>query len=463
MSSQTRRHPLTSIVCWLLMVFLVLFPKGGVKIGPLPLTWGYLILAASMPPLIVIRLLAFSLKPNKQAVLALLMLFPLQVAIAYAFIVFGVIDPSYAFSTFVSLFVLPPLFLLIYSAYLGMVDGRQLSSYLRVCMQLAAVWGIVLFFLHPITGHFIEIPYLTVNAQDYGQIERTKHIARGPYLKLISTYNNGNLYGAATLILLPIHDYLEHSRWRRYIVKTALLLTLSRTVWLGLVINETAPIAAHFWRQLANFPILRLAGVGRRLLAVASMVALVFGAVWFVPTTTVDFLFDPTAGGRVNEISLSRAYTFLPQTGLRAFLEVIYLSALQDLGYFGLLSMVLLMGSPLLLLAFDRRALQSPLRRAALRGLIVYALVALSDGGFNLIPVMAFYWFTYMIYIFGWPSFLPTIPRTRWWSLTAPARRVPPATNRCTSTALSSDPAMLSKPRNRILMRRIAPPKWVRL
>ena len=53
-------------------------------------------------------------------------------------------------------------------------------------------------------GKFIEIPFLTVNAGDYGTLESTKHINRGGYLKLISTYNNGNVYGVATLILLPL-------------------------------------------------------------------------------------------------------------------------------------------------------------------------------------------------------------------------------------------------------------------
>jgi len=63
-----------------------------------------------------------------------------------------------------------------------------------------------------------------------------------------------------------------------------------------------------------------------------------------------------------------------------------------------------MMFSPLLLLLVDSSALKSPYRRAALKGLMLYSFMACIDGGFNYIPTMAFYWFVYMIYIFGWPT-----------------------------------------------------------
>jgi hypothetical protein len=47
---------------------------------------------------------------------------------------------------------------------------------------------------------------------------------------------------------------------------------------------------------------------------------------------------------------------------------------------------------------------QSPVRKAALKGLILYAIVATIDGATNLIPVMAFYWFAYMVFLFGLPG-----------------------------------------------------------
>ena len=55
----------------------------------------------------------------------------------------------------------------------------------------------------------------------------------------------------------------------------------------------------------------------------------------------------------------------------------------------------------------DSSALKSPYRRAALKGLMLYSFLAWVDGAFNFIPTMAFYWFVYMIYLFGWPAAHP--------------------------------------------------------
>jgi hypothetical protein len=403
-------HPLAMSLTWLLVVFLVLFPKGGIKAGELPLTWGYAILALSVPPLLLVRLLAVPLRLSRSVLLALAMLAPMQVLFVYAIVFCGVEDASFAVSTFVALFALPWIFLLVYAPLLRWVDGERLSRYLRWSILLAALWGILLFFLHPLTGHFLEVPYLTVNAADYGEIEATKHIARGLFLKLISTYNNGNVYGVATLILLPMYRRLEPVRWRRATVMIALLLTLSRTVWIGLVLLEIFPLLSLAVRQVGTFPVLRLRGAMRRVALVVVTVALIFGAVLFNSASggVIAFLFDPTAGGRIGEITavVSNRITLLPSQPVSAFLEILYSSAAQGYGWAGLAAFVLIMVSPLLLLPANRSALRSPLRRAALEGLVVYMIVAASDGALNYIPVMAFYWFAYMIYLCGWPQVL---------------------------------------------------------
>ena len=87
-------------------------------------------------------------------------------------------------------------------------------------------------------GRFVEIPFLTVNFHDVGTLETTKYIDRGGIFKLISTYNNGNVYGVCLLMLLPFYNSVEPSKLKRMIVKLSLLLTLSRTVWFGLFFAE---------------------------------------------------------------------------------------------------------------------------------------------------------------------------------------------------------------------------------
>ena len=48
--------------------------------------------------------------------------------------------------------------------------------------------------------------------------------------------------------------------------------------------------------------------------------------------------------------------------------------------------------------------LGDPVRRMALKGMVLYVIVSASDGATNLIPVMAFFWFTYSVYLFGMPG-----------------------------------------------------------
>ena len=414
---------------WFFVVFLVLFPKGGIKLGVLPITWGYLYLALSFVPLVVVRLLALPLRWPRRVLLACAMLLPMQLLFLYAGVFNGVADPPFAFSSFVALFALPWLFLLVYAPFLQFIDGHRLSSYLRRAMLLAALWGIFLFFLHPLTGHFIEIPLLTVNAADVGDLETTKHIARGLFFKLISTYNNGNLYGVATLILLPMYRELETVRWRRGVLIVALLLTLSRTVWAGLLLLEALPVMALLARQFRTLPVVYLRSAWRRIAVVAITLALILGALVFMSRgpNALKFLLDPTLGGRTAEIGVvqSSGLTLLPSRPLGGFAEVLYATAAQDFGLAGLAAFLLMMFSPLLLLLFDAQALRSPMRRAALTGLGLYIVLGASDGGLDFIPVMAFYWFAYMIYLFDWPP-----GRDATGTLTvaaAPARRLLPS------------------------------------
>lgn len=396
-------HPVAMFLTWLIVVFNVLFPKGGIKAGPLPITWGYLFIALSAPVLLLYRVLVFPLRYRAPVYLALLLAAPMQVLFVYAGLAFGVRDAAFAFANFVGLFVMPFLFLLLYPPFLAVIDGDRLSRYVRWCMLLAAIWGILMFFWHPITGHYIEIPYLTVNAADYGQLELTKHIARGLFFKLISTYNNGNLYGVATLILLPLYDLLEPVKWRRITLKIALVLTLSRTVWIGLVLNESLPLIVLLARQARTFPVLYLGKAARKVLAVGVMIGIILSALVF-NNANLSFLFDTSGGGRLPMLELIFKSGWLPSQPLGPFSETVYTSAAYLFGFVGMFAFALIMFSPLVLLMVDNSALRSPTRRAALKGLLLYAAMAAIDGGINYLPMMLFYWFTYMTFIYGWPG-----------------------------------------------------------
>ena len=398
-----KSHPIAMFCAWFLMVFLVAFPKGGFKLSFVPITWGYLFFAISAPPALLVRLLALPLRLPRRLIAALALCLPMQILLAYDFILYGSSNYGYALSVLCGIVFLPIIFLLVYAPFLPYIDGIRLSRYFRLCILFAALWGILLFFWHPLTGKFIEIPFLTVNAADYGDIENTKHINRGLFFKLISTYNNGNLYGACTLMFMPMFDRLEHVRWRRYAVKLALLMTLSRTVWAGLIFAEGISVVVLVARQLNTLPRLHLGQAGKRVGALAAVVGLVFLSLLF-NANKLSFILDPTLGGRLGMFQGLSDASFLPTLNVNGLQEATYISALQHFGITGFFAFVLMMTSPIILLLFDSSALRSPIRRAALKGLVIYMFVANIDGAYSFLPTTAFFWFGYMIYVFGWPA-----------------------------------------------------------
>jgi len=404
------KHRIAMFAAWFMMVFLVLFPKGGIKFGPVPLTWGYAFLGFTAPVLIVIRLLAMPLRFSKTLLWAIALQVPFQVLFVYAGLTYGVDNPAYFFSLLTNHFFLPAMFFLVYPPFLQLIDGDRLAVYFRWCILLAALWGIFNFFWHPFTGHFIEIPYLTVNAGDYGTLEYTKHIARGLYLKLISTYNNGNLYGVCTLMLLPLYNHFETHRWRRWTLKIALLLTLSRSVWVGIVLEQLLTSLVVLWRQIDTFPRIYLGKATKQVMALCATIGFIFIGLIF-NSSSLSFLFDATGGGRVQKLSGLFQATLLPNRPLWSFDEIVYVSAAEYWGYSGLVAVCLILCGPLLLLFVDSSALTSPTRRAALKGLVIYMVMAGIDGGIVFIPTMAFFYFVYLIYLFGWPKAFPKTQR----------------------------------------------------
>ncbi len=394
---------MATILSFLLLTFIVLFPKGGVKVAGVPLTWGYLILGSSAVVLAVVRFLQGPLRYPVAVLTAAASLVPFQILYLYSYRQNGVDSPGYSLATLVGFFLLPAAFFLVLQGYWPLLDRAAFERYFCFCIVAAALWGIFLFFWHPVVGSFIEIPYLTVNADDYGQIELTKHIARGRFSKLISTYNNGNVYGLAMLIVLPLYSVLEPKRWKRNVLRFSLLLTLSRTVWAGLVIEQIlsfAPVAGRFTR---TFPKLYLGIATRKILAVFATLGLISVGL-LLNSWSISVFFDPTIGGRSGEIGSLTTTTFLPSLPLTGFNELTYNSALQHYGFAGFFAVVLIFAGPVLYLGWAPRAVREPTRRAAAKGLILYSIVAAVDGATNLIPVMAFYWFTYLTLLCGLPG-----------------------------------------------------------
>jgi hypothetical protein len=367
----------------LLFAFLVAFPKAGFKVSEVPITIGYLLLGAIAVWAVLINLARgkYSKFP-KRSLFAFALTLPLQVLTLLLVVALASADIAYSISFVTSFLALPLVFLIILTPQLLVINPDRFDIYLRRCVSFAAMYGIVLFVYLTITGSFIEIPFLTVNADDVGKLATEKHIDRGNGIfKLISTYNNGNIYGVCILMLLPIYDMVQRSFFWRLLVRFSLVLTLSRTVWFGMVAYEL--IAALYLRPF------RLNTVFYVLLSLTVSV----GAVLYVLSAlNLDpaFLFDPNLGGRAAAVQSTQLY-FIPQDKIGFPSEIIYINVLNALGTIGLVYFMIAMLAPIVL-AFEKARRTRGHVRSFVVGMLMLLICGLSDGPILLIPVMVFYW-----------------------------------------------------------------------
>jgi hypothetical protein len=374
-------------------LFLLIFPKGGIKLAGVPITWGYL----GFGPVVLWFAARMSggapLAIARTRLLVLALLVPFQLIGWLAFLTQGVEGTGFAISFLVTFFVVPPIFVLIFGAVLDRIELDGLMRWLRAGVLFVAAYGIFLFFFKLGTGHFVEIPFLTVNLGDVGELEG-KHIDRGGIFKLISTYNNGNIYGVSILILLPLYCWLEPRWTRRGIVRLSLLLTLSRTVWAGLIVFEL------LWRIFVERISLRTVVVlSTSLLITAAGVWIALDVMGRDPSA---FLLDRSLGGRLSQLQGVGELPLLPREAFSGILEMVYLSVLQVFGLFGLGAFILALSGPLLLFAAGALPwTATSYKRALALGLGIYLLVAMSDGALLFIPVMALYWLVASLLLSG--------------------------------------------------------------
>ncbi len=370
----------------LLVIFLVAFPKAGIKVSSVPITFGYLLLGAAAVFAGLLNIGRGEYRVfSRRSFLAFWATLPLQAVVLLLASSLDSAVGSYTLSFIVGFLLLPMALLLVLVPQVDRIDARHLERWLRRCVTFAAIYGIFLFFYVIATGHFVDIPYLTVNAGDVADFAHGavgKRIDRGHGIfKLISTYNNGNIYGVSILMLLPLYDLVQRSRWMKLLVKLSLLLTLSRTVWLGLIAYEL--IAAVYIRRLKLFTLHYIVGF------VAVAVAAVIYMVAFMQHG-MGFIFDPNLGGRAAALEELRLY-FVPDGTILFPSEILYVNVLWGLGWAGLVCVLIAMIGPVVLAALGPRQ-GEPHVRALVVGMGMLLICGLSDGPIIYIPVMAFYW-----------------------------------------------------------------------
>ena len=362
-----------------LVFYIIAFPKGGIKAGGVPLTVGYVftillllvaMLRAGRPTIPFDRMLAF--------------LPCLLLGMWSAFVVSTNGTDSIGFTTayFVSVLYLPIFGLTFFSSFVLDEHNDRIERAFLWAVRFIVFYGIFLFFFKRFTGKWIEIPYLTVKASDIGQLD-DKYINRGGIFKLISTYNNGNIFGISIAILTPLYMCIEKLKISKVFLFIAMLLTLSRTVWI-------AGIVIIFMRTSVNG--LRPAAILYLSIGLMLATAAIFLILSFLGTD-LSFIFDSNLGGRASQLDVLDDIRFVPEGLVYALPEIVYLGMLKYFGIPGLLLFIAHLIVPALLLRLEDVRILSPSKASAcLQGLLVYAVIAGADAAFSFIPVMMIFW-----------------------------------------------------------------------
>ena len=363
----------------LCLFYMLAFPKGGLKIQDIPITIGYLL---TVPLGIIAVLMNYRQNFPREKLIIIFLCFATAIWSLICYRANGGGTVGYTLAYFVALVILPVFCLLFIS---DRVIGRDISYFEKVLVNVVrfvAAFGIFLFFFKYVTGSWIEIPYLTVNADDLGGLD-DKHINRGGVFKLISTYNNGNIFGVSMAILAPLYLFLERKVLFKVLFFLALLLTLSRTVWIGLL------LIVIFLSLSSKFSTKRL--FLHIILFIVGFFAVVYTVIYFGFDT--NFLFDRNLGGRIGQFAYLKSAFFIPNRQGIDIPEIVYIGILFNYGYFGLILFILTLASPIIGIA-SRGVKIFSRRKAAMcaQGLVVYMILAASDGAFSYIPVMMIFW-----------------------------------------------------------------------
>jgi hypothetical protein len=364
-----------SFLITLLFLFNFVFPKAGIKVGLLPITFGY-----GLTALLGIFSIFNLSKIRKKAFFACLAWIPFQLVVAFCLSHKPIDDYTHLSSLIIHFFIFPTLFYLVFCTYFERLQEPLLLKLLLNGQFIVALIGIGFFIYSIVTNSIFELPGLTTNFHDSGLLEESKCNERAGIYKLTSTYNNGNLYGICQLFFYPLFLNYERSYVKRSIVRLALILTLSRTIWVVLIIAELLDFMRK--RSVCSF------------ISLAVILLSIYSIDTYLSSMALQetFLLDSTLGGRDEKFAILSELTLLSDASFKGIHEIVYLGILEEFGILGLTTFLLGMGFPLIDYSLNKKS-YSPLKTTLIQGVILYSITCLSDGAILLIPVMYFYFF----------------------------------------------------------------------
>ena len=220
--------------------FNIWFPKAGIKLSGIPLTVGNVFLAITFFFWTMKKVMNRRMKINKIGyILIILMLYSL---IKYLLIGGFVKNIGYI----IPLVVYPLMFIIAYDT----IDTKEKLQKVIKVMCFGFFFICIYALLQYVFGiEKICVPGLTVNLSDYTTyganwyLQKNNNNSSEIGTKIISTFQNGNLYGVNALLIYPIvYGYLKKEN-RSFLMYVSLalfvicvFLSLSRSCWLGIIL-----------------------------------------------------------------------------------------------------------------------------------------------------------------------------------------------------------------------------------
>jgi len=353
------------------VVCLFAFPKAGVYLGGVPITFGYLLLGMT-GGIQLIRLAANAKRQIRPEYAALGLLFFLLTAVELAgFSQYGYASKGALISIVVSTIVVPVLSLLSVHYFVDILGEQRFLRLLRISLLIVFGFGILSFVVYNTTRIVIGIPFITTTGADIHLVAE-RHNLRGNLIKMFSTYNNGNILGVNLLIWGPIAAIGSTRAQVQF--RSICVLTLSRSVWIGLAAYELVNAVVH--RKIAK---IFYAGA-----FVFVLFAIFIGASYVLGREPFAFLLDSNLGGRVS--NFQDDLHGMGTQKLAWTSESLYLAAYLTFGWIGATLLTLIWLTPIV---FGGR---SPIKIQSRMVLAIYLFIASSEAAFNLIPTQAVYW-----------------------------------------------------------------------
>ena len=359
--------------CFAALTVIVLFgfPKAGIYLGNIPLTFSYALLGITAM-FQLFSLARTSRKRIRSDYLFLGLFFVvLGIVEAAAFARYGVASTGSSVSILVSTLIVPVLTILSVNWFLETLGWPKLLGVLKLSLLLVFIFGIASFISFNLMGKAIGVPFLTTTGSDI-QLVAERHNMRGSVIKMYSTYNNGNILGVNLLLWGAL--VASTSKFSAFQFRSLCILTLSRSVWLGLAAFELGNSLLRLSLKRIFF------AVG--LIAMLGVVAL--GATWWMERDPADFMLDADLGGRVSKLNNDLNVVSTQRIGWKN--ESLYAASYLAFGSIGLALITALWALPIFRGERNTIAIRCRLILA------VYMFVSISEAAFNLIPTQACYW-----------------------------------------------------------------------